>query len=86
MDRVHQKGKTNMSALQALGIDQLSRDQRIVLVQEIWDIIAAESYLPLLTASQRLELRRRVAEDEANPDDVVPWEQVKAQTLARLKP
>ena len=75
-----------MSALQALGIDQLSRDQRIVLVQEIWDIIAAESDLPLLTASQRLELRRRVAEDEANPDDVVPWEQVKAQTLARLKP
>ena len=75
-----------MSALQALGIDQLSRDQRIVLVQEIWDIIAAESDPPLLTASQRLELRRRVAEDEANPDDVVPWEQVKAQTLARLKP
>ena len=28
----------------------------------------------------------RVAEDDASPDDVVPWEQVKAQTLARLKP
>jgi putative addiction module component (TIGR02574 family) len=72
--------------VQSLGIDQMSRDQRIALVQEIWDTIAAESPPSLLTESQRLELRRRVAEDDASPDDVVPWEQVKAQTLARLKP
>ena len=72
--------------VQTLGIDQMSREKRIALVQEIWDTIAAESHPPLLTESQRLELRRRVAEDDASPDDVVPWEQVKAQTLARLKP
>ena len=72
--------------VQSLGIDQMSRDQRIVLVQEIWNTIAAESPPPLLTEAQRLELRRRVAEDDASSDDVVPWEQVKAQTLARLKP
>lgn len=72
--------------VQNLGIDQMSRDQRIALVLEIWDTVAAEATPPLLTESQRLELRRRVAEDDATPDDVVPWEQVKAQTLARLKP
>jgi putative addiction module component (TIGR02574 family) len=72
--------------VKSLGIDQMTREQRIALVQEIWDTIAAESPPPLLTESQRLELRRRVAEDDASPDDVVPWEQVKAQTLARLKP
>jgi putative addiction module component (TIGR02574 family) len=72
--------------VQSLGIDRLSREQRIALVQEIWDTIAAEPTPPLLTEAQRLELQRRVAEDDANPDDVVPWEQVKAQTLARLKP
>ena len=71
--------------VQTLGIDQMSREQRIALVQEIWDTIAAESLPPLLTESQRAELRRRVAEDDISPDDVVPWEQVKAQTLARLK-
>ena len=27
----------------------------------------------------------RVAEDDAHPEDVVSWEQVKAQALARLK-
>lgn len=72
--------------VQSLGIDRLSREQRITLVQEIWDTIAAEATPPLLTEAQRSELQRRVAEDDASPEDVVPWEQVKAQTLARLKP
>jgi putative addiction module component (TIGR02574 family) len=72
--------------IQSLGIDRLSRDERIALVLEIWDTIAAEPAPPLLTEAQRQELQRRVAEDDASPDDVVPWEQVKAQTLARLKP
>lgn len=46
---------------------------------------ADESGRPLLIDSQRRELKRRIADDNANPDDVVPWEQVKAQTLRRLK-
>jgi putative addiction module component (TIGR02574 family) len=72
--------------VQSLGIDRLSREQRIELVQEIWDTIAAESLPATLTEAERLELQRRVDEDNASPDDVVPWEQVKAQTLGRLKP
>ena len=72
--------------IQTLGIDQMSREERLSLVEEIWDTIAAESLPHLLTEAQRLELRSSVAEDDANPDEVVPWEQVKAQTLARLKP
>ncbi len=74
------------TTVQTLGIDRMNRDQRILLVQEIWDPIAVESLPPLLTESQRLELRRRVAEDDASPNDVVPWDQVRAQTLTRLKP
>lgn len=74
------------TTIQALGIHQLSRDERIELVQEIWDTIAAESPSPLLTESQRSELSHRVEEDDAHPDDVVPWELVKSQTLARIKP
>ena len=71
--------------IQSLGIDRLDREQRIALVLEIWDTIAAEQSDPLLNATQRRELRSRVAEDDAAPNDVVPWEQVKAQALARLK-
>ncbi len=36
-----------------------------------------------LTDAQRDELRRRVAEDDARPDDVIPWEQVKAEARMR---
>lgn len=72
-------------SLQALGIDRLSVEDRIALVQAIWDSIAAEPHPPLLSEAQRRELERRVAEDDAAPDDVIPWEQVKAQALARLK-
>jgi putative addiction module component (TIGR02574 family) len=70
--------------VQSLGIDQLTRDERLVLVQEIWNTIAAEPHPPLLTETQRQELERRVAEDDASPDDAIPWDQVKAQTIARF--
>ena len=70
-------------SIQALGIDRLSVEDRIALAQAIWDSIAAHPHPPLLTQAQRQELERRLADHEANPDDVVPWEQVKAEALAR---
>ena len=47
--------------------------------------IAADSAAVRLTDAQRAELRKRIEEDDANPDDVTPWEQVKASTRARLR-
>lgn len=71
------------TTLEALGIDRLSIDERIALVQQIWDSIAAEADRAPLTEEQRRELERRADDDDANPDDTVPWEQVKAEALAR---
>jgi putative addiction module component (TIGR02574 family) len=71
--------------LQSLGIDRLPREQRIALALDIWDTIAAEANQPLVTDAQRRELEKRIAEDDANPDAVVPWEQVKAQAQARIR-
>ena len=73
------------STLQALGIDRMSVEDRIALATAIWDSIAAEPHPPLLTEAQRRELDRRLADHAANPDDVVPWEQVKAEALARFE-
>jgi putative addiction module component (TIGR02574 family) len=72
------------SSLQSLGIDRLSIEERLALIQEIWDSIVAEGRPPLSEARSR-ELRRRVAEDDASPDDVIPWDQVKAQAVDRLR-
>jgi putative addiction module component (TIGR02574 family) len=71
--------------LQALGIDAMSVEDRIALATAIWDSIAAEPHPPLLTEPQRRELERRLADHAANPGDVVPWEQVKAEALARFQ-
>ena len=85
MTSANEKGPELSPTARSLGIDQLSRDQRIELVQEVWDSIAVETPPTLLTESQRQELRRRVAEYDADPGDVVSWEQVRAETLDRLR-
>ncbi|MCY2989436.1 MAG: addiction module protein [Planctomycetota bacterium] len=71
------------STMKALGIDRLSVEDRLALVHEIWDSIAVEPRRAHLSDAQRDELERRVAEHERHPQDVVPWEQVKADALAR---
>ena len=71
------------TTIQSLGIDKLPVDEQLALVHAIWDHIAATGPSSRLTESQRQELRRRVAEDDAHPEDVIPWEQVKAEARAR---
>ena len=59
--------------------------ERMRLIETIWDSISAVPEALPLTQWQKDELDRRLAEHEANPDDVVPWEEVKASIDARLK-
>ena len=63
----------------------MSVEDRIALAYAIWESIAAEPHQTLLTEAQRQELQRRLEDHAANPDDVVPWEQVKADALARYQ-
>ena len=69
-------------SLKSLGIEQLSVEERLALVEELWDSIAAATPL---TDAQPAELDRRLADHEAHPDDVVSWEEVKSSITARLK-
>ncbi len=68
-------------SLKSLGIERLSVAERLLLVEELWDSIAAATSL---TDAQRAELDRRLADHEANPDDVVSWEEVQSSITARL--
>ncbi len=67
------------ATMKDLGIDRLSIEDRLTLVQEIWDSIAASSEQPPLTEDQKRLLDRRLAELDANPDNVLTWEQIKAR-------
>jgi putative addiction module component (TIGR02574 family) len=71
--------------LQTLGLDRLSFEERIALVQDLWDSIAVEAEQAPLTEAQRQEVDRRLAAHRANPQAAIPWEQVEAEALARLR-
>jgi len=64
-------------------ITALSVEDRIHLVQAIWDTIAAEQAYPNLTVVQKQELDRRIADYEANPHDVLTWDKIKAAIKER---
>jgi putative addiction module component (TIGR02574 family) len=44
-----------------------------------------EDKLAPLTEAQKAELDRRLAEHLANPEDGVPWSEVKAAALAKIR-
>lgn len=59
----------------------LSVDEKIQLVQDIWEDVAKTPGAVELTPAQLEEAERRLLEHEQDPDDVVGWEQM----LRRLR-
>ncbi len=60
-------------------------DDRIRLVQDVWGRLVDQGYEPELTEEMKAELDRRVEEMDRNPGSGVPWEEVKARVLGRLR-
>lgn len=56
---------------------KLSVAERIQLVEDLWDSIAADPEALPLTEEQKAELDRRLAEHEADPDSAIPWSEVR---------
>ena len=73
------------ASFRSLGIGRLPVEERLALVEDIWDSIAADSAGLPLTDAQRAELDRRLDEHETTPDNVVSWEEVKGSITKRLK-
>ncbi len=60
-------------------------DDRVRLVQDVWDRLADQGYEPELTAEIKAELDRRIEELDRHPAAGIPWEAVKARALERLR-
>ena len=60
-------------------------EERLRLVHEVWDQLVEQGVDPDLTHELKAELDRRLSEDEADPDDVVSWQDVKAAALKRAR-
>lgn len=56
---------------------KLSVDERINLVQTIWDSIAADSEVSEISKEHKEILDKRLEAHQNNPHDVVSWDKVK---------
>ena len=68
-----------MKNIPIAGILQLSVQERIRLVELIWDSVAAMPEAVEITPELKAELEARLAEFEENPDAGFSWEQVKSR-------
>lgn len=57
--------------------------ERIQLVEDIWDSIAAENPPIELTPEQIKELERRIEHHRLHPEDAIPWEEARERLLGR---
>ena len=63
-------------SLESLGLDQLSRSDRVAVANALLESVQPEVTPVPISDALRRELSRRVDEDDANPDDVILWEEV----------
>jgi putative addiction module component (TIGR02574 family) len=70
-------------SMKSLGIDQLSVDEQLLLLEEIWDNIAAHPDSVPITDAQKQDLQNRLQEYQANPKAGSPWEEVKARLRSK---
>lgn len=56
---------------------KLTVAERIQLVEDLWDSIAADPEGLPLTDQQKREIDRRLAEHDEDPSSAVPWDQVR---------
>ncbi|HUP53080.1 MAG TPA: addiction module protein [Longimicrobiales bacterium] len=59
-------------------IRKLSVAERLALVEEIWDSISDDPDSAPVTKRQLAEAHRRLAEHDADPSTVIPWDQAEA--------
>lgn len=62
-------------------IRSLSAAEKFDLLDAVWESLEADDLS--LTDAQRAELDHRLAQYERNPDDVIPWEKVRASVIKK---
>ncbi|MEJ2679012.1 MAG: addiction module protein [Gemmatimonadota bacterium] len=74
-----------MSSVPIQELLKLSVAERIQLVEDLWDSIAADPEGLPLTDAQKAELDRRLEEHEMDPDSAVSWEAVRERLYKKYR-
>jgi putative addiction module component (TIGR02574 family) len=69
----------------ALNIDDLSPEERLRLIEKLWDSLNEKPGTVPLTNAQRDELDRRLDDLERSEPEGIPWEQVLQQIRSRSR-
>ena len=73
-----------MQTISPQEILSLSISERIQLVEDIWDSIAADQNAVEITDMQKNELDKRLADYTLNPDDGDTWNEVRKRLWQAL--
>ena len=72
--------------IDSLGLRTLPAEERMRLASDLWESVESESPRRVLSDELKAELDRRVAEDDANPDSALPWDEVKSRLDRKYAP
>lgn len=72
--------------LQSLGIDQLSLEDQVTLMHDLWEHISSQASVPLISEEMKADIDRRLAHADAHPESLIPWTEVKRIALERIQP
>lgn len=72
-----------MTATHLAPLLQLPAQERLQIIEGLWDSLTRQPADLELPAWQAAELDRRLAEYEANPDEGASWAELKQRILAR---
>lgn len=67
----------------ALNIESLSSEERLRLIEELWESLSESPEAVPLTDAQREELDRRLDDLERSGPEGIPWEEVLQQIRTR---
>jgi putative addiction module component (TIGR02574 family) len=69
----------------AIDISRLSKEERLRLLEDLWDSFVQNPEDLPLTDAQRNELDRRIESMERDPSAAIPWEEVLRRIQAKQK-
>ena len=68
----------------AIDIEKLDAEEKLRLIEELWDSLNDDPSQVPLTGAQREELDRRLDEIEQGDDAGIPWDEILSRIRKRL--
>ncbi len=69
----------------AINIETLAPEERLQLIEDLWESLRSQPETVRLTSAQQAELDRRLDELDRGEAQVISWDEVKRRIRSRLE-